>query len=238
MRAIFLNCWFGEAGKPLFDFFKNQLVEADIFVLLEVSPSMHQNLFKIFVNFSGEYVKNTPRSGQSIFVKNDIQIIGNNQIHLFRQLPGDTGSLQKMKLKKGNLTFVIGGVHGKAAPGSKKDTKLRLNQSKTILDSFDLKKEPTIIGGDFNLMPESQSIKMFEGQGYRNLIKEFGITSTRNHLAWKQAKEIEAKGGRKYYGIQNFADYVFVSPDIKVKNFDVPDVEISDHLPLILDFEV
>jgi hypothetical protein len=238
MRTIFLNCWFGEAGNPLYDFFKKQSGETDIFVLYEVSPTMHQDLFKIFTNFSGEYVKNTPRSGQSIFVKNDIQILDNKQVHLFKQLPGDTGCLQKMKLKKGNLKFVVGGVHGKAAPGSKKDTKLRLNQSKTILDSFDPKKEPTIIGGDFNLMPQTQSIKMFEQAGYINLIKEFGITSTRNHFSWEQAKEIEEKGGRKYFGIQTFADYAFVSPGVKVQKFEVPDIEISDHLPLILDFEV
>jgi hypothetical protein len=30
----------------------------------------------------------------------------------------------------------------------------------------------------------------------------------------------------------------FVSPEIKVKSFKVPDVEISDHLPMILDFEI
>ena len=33
-------------------------------------------------------------------------------------------------------------------------------------------------------------------------------------------------------------DYVFVSPEVKVIDFSVPNIEISDHLPLILDFEV
>ena len=43
--------------------------------------------------------------------------------------------------------------------------------------------------------------------------------------------------GWKFFGKQHFADYVFVSKDVKVKKFEVPYLEISDHLPLILDFE-
>jgi len=35
-----------------------------------------------------------------------------------------------------------------------------------------------------------------------------------------------------------FADYVLVSQEIKVKDFHVPDVEVSDHLPMVLDFEL
>jgi len=34
------------------------------------------------------------------------------------------------------------------------------------------------------------------------------------------------------------SDYVFVSLEVKVKKFEVPNIEISDHLPLILDFEM
>jgi endonuclease/exonuclease/phosphatase family metal-dependent hydrolase len=46
------------------------------------------------------------------------------------------------------------------------------------------------------------------------------------------------KDGKPFYGKQPFADYIFITPDIKVKNFEVPDLEISDHLPMILDFDI
>ena len=69
------------------------------------------------------------------------------------------------------------------------------------------------------------------------LILENKIKTTRNFHAWRQAKEMVADGYR-FYGEQKFADYVFVSKDVKVKNFEVPNIEISDHLPLILDFEI
>ena len=52
-------------------------------------------------------------------------------------------------------------------------------------------------------------------------MKETGVTSTRSHYYTKPEK---------------FADYILVSPDITVVDFNVlPDV-ISDHLPLVLEF--
>ena len=35
-----------------------------------------------------------------------------------------------------------------------------------------------------------------------------------------------------------FADYTFVTSGIKVESFEVPDVPISDHLPMILKFNL
>ena len=40
------------------------------------------------------------------------------------------------------------------------------------------------------------------------------------------------------YGFQEFADYAFVSPGIRVVDFVVPDLPVSDHLPLILSTEI
>jgi endonuclease/exonuclease/phosphatase family metal-dependent hydrolase len=61
---------------------------------------------------------------------------------------------------------------------------------------------------------------------FRNLIKEYNIKSTRpdfkDHLdEWN-----------------NVVDYIFVDDKIKVNNFEVINTDISDHLPLILDFEI
>jgi endonuclease/exonuclease/phosphatase family metal-dependent hydrolase len=82
---------------------------------------------------------------------------------------------------------------------------------------------PKILMGDFNLLPDTESIKIIEAAGLRNLIKEFGITETRTELYKKKLR---------------FADYAFVSPEIKVKDFKVlPDV-VSDHSPQYLDFEI
>jgi endonuclease/exonuclease/phosphatase family metal-dependent hydrolase len=74
---------------------------------------------------------------------------------------------------------------------------------------------------------------MFEEAGYKNLIKEFNIKNTRNNTCWEQFKE-----DVKISGKQHFADYCFTSHDVKVKSFEVPYNEVSDHLPLILDIDI
>ena len=79
-----------------------------------------------------------------------------------------------------------------------------------------------VICGDFNLLPDTKSIKMLEEAGLVNLIKEYRITSTRTSLYSKSEK---------------FADYIFVSKGVSVKDFKVLSDEVSDHTPLYLELE-
>jgi endonuclease/exonuclease/phosphatase family metal-dependent hydrolase len=84
---------------------------------------------------------------------------------------------------------------------------------------------PKIICGDFNILPDTESVAILEN-GMRNLVKEFAIESTRTPLYRHYNNPDEP----------NFADYVFVSPDVNVMKFTVlPDV-VSDHSPLLLEF--
>ncbi|MCX6712734.1 MAG: endonuclease/exonuclease/phosphatase family protein, partial [Candidatus Vogelbacteria bacterium] len=102
------------------------------------------------------------------------------------------------------------------------DTLERLEQSRKIKAFMDSVDSPKILCGDFNLLPDTESLKIIEG-GLRNLIREYGVTSTRTSFYTKPDK---------------FADYVFVSPEIKVVDFKVLPDEVSDHSPLLLEFEV
>jgi len=83
-----------------------------------------------------------------------------------------------------------------------------------------------IIGGDFNLDLNTKSVSLFEENGYQNLIKEFCIGNTRNEVSWAQYPNHEK---------QHFADFLFLNSDFKINYFAVPYIEISDHLPLILE---
>ena len=125
----------------------------------------------------------------------------------------------------GDKEISVSNFHGIPFPGNKLDTDKRLTEVKRTKEIIFSKGESQILVGDFNLLPETQSIKIFE-EDMRNLIKEFNIQITRSTLS-------------PFYGrpdFQKFADYTFVSPDVRVKNFTVPDVEVSDHLPMILEF--
>jgi len=76
--------------------------------------------------------------------------------------------------------------------------------------------------GDFNLLPETESLRIIEN-GMENLVKDYNVQSTRTSLYTRH--EISGK----------FADYIFLSPSIKVKDFKVLPDEVSDHTALFLE---
>lgn len=99
-----------------------------------------------------------------------------------------------------------------------------LNMCKYIVNLVHRKKHPTIIVGDFNLSPNTESIK-FMSQNFTSLIDKYNIKSTRPHLEDEPNKN------------RSIVDYVFVTKGIIVKDFKVIETNISDHYPLYLEFE-
>lgn len=238
MRIIFLNIWQGKNKYALKEFLDKESTITDCFCFQEVSPNFLNDLKLWLPGYSCFYEKGRIAVfdgliyGQAIFLKAEIETDEAGKTKLYNQLGDDIGFLQYQSLHSDNKKLWLGNVHGKTKPGNKKDTKSRLKQSERIINFFKDKAGPIIFGGDFNLLPDTRSVKMFEDSGYRNLIKEFKIKSTRNELSWKQFEN--DPGFVKQY----FADYVFVSPEVKVRSFEVPNIEVSDHLPLILEFEI
>lgn len=115
--------------------------------------------------------------------------------------------------------LTIMNFHGLWNGKGKGDSEDRLLQSEKILEFIQTISGNIVLCGDFNLLPETQSIKILEDTGLRNLIKESGITSTRTSFYTKPEK---------------FADYVFVSKNIDLEEFRVLPEEVSDHAPLLL----
>jgi len=102
------------------------------------------------------------------------------------------------------------------------DTPLRIEQSRAIIEFIGGLKGRTVLCGDFNLTPGTESLRMLEDSGLRDLVREFGIRSTRTKKFWRSRDQ--------------FADYVLVSKDVDVRDFGTLDEAVSDHLPLYLDF--
>ena len=113
-------------------------------------------------------------------------------------------------------------LHGLVQSNGKVDTPERLEQSQKIIECMERIPGRKILSGDFNLLPDTHSIKMLEESGLRNLIKEYGVTSTRTSLYKKE---------------QRFADYMFVGENIFVKDFKILPDEVSDHNAMYLEFE-
>ncbi len=118
----------------------------------------------------------------------------------------------------------ITSVHGQPYPGDKFDTPARIEQSRILLDEAKQVAGRHVVMGDFNLLPQTQSVGMFATAGYHDLIKEFNIPTTRNEIAWQRHPDNK----------QLYADYAFVGQSDLLYDFAVDNVTISDHLPLAL----
>lgn len=230
MRIIFLNTLEGKISDKFFEFVAKEESSTDIFCFQEMPPKLFDLVSPVLKNFNGfnftkKYIE--PWSFfQATYIKKWIEV--KSVVNNFLQ----TGAGLSTVINYKNRDINILNIHGVAMPGDKFDSEERLAQSQQIVNFAKEVDSPTIIGGDFNLLPETKSIGMFEDVGYTNLIKEFDIKQTRNEVGWDFFKDHE--GFVKQY----FADYAFVSSEIKVNKFEVPYMEISDHLPLILAFEV
>jgi len=230
MKIVFLNTLNGKVRTDIAAFIKTQSSDTTVFCFQEVYKKMRLLAKEIFLDYKGvaAYKRAAKEDDfpQATYVNKNAKVLSHKTV-LEDQRNAGLGVYTKIKF--GDSVIHICNFHGKAQPGDKLDNPNRIEQSRELIDFFKNKHGPKIIGGDFNLLPGTKSVKMFEEAGYRNLIKEFKITTTRNRLAW----DIWPPNKKQYY-----SDYVFVSPDIKVKKFSVPNIEISDHLPLILGIEL
>ncbi|MFI5241224.1 MAG: endonuclease/exonuclease/phosphatase family protein [Microgenomates group bacterium] len=243
MKIIFLNTWIQQIKEPQEKFIKDNLSDTDVFCFSEVGKNQFNNFTNILTDFNSLYCLDESLdnsiSSQAIFVKKsfDVKIhkkellYGAIEVAETKEVPG---FVQGITLN-GKEPFSIFNVQGMAYPGDKLDTPFRIDQSEKIINFTKGFIKPHLILGDFNLMPDTRSIGMLEKVGYRNLIKEFNIKTTRNKIAWEHFKNSKKD---IYFGKQLFADYVFVSSEVNVKTFEVPGIEISDHLPLILNFDL
>jgi len=260
MKLISLNIWGGAAHDTFITFIKEHSADTDIFCFQEVytssenavSRGTHLNIFEelqsllpdfqsffapIQDNIDEEGTIATPTVfGSGTFIRKSHKVEGNNFVFAYRgQNTFENDDLSTLGAGFHHFSILMNGesltvvnMYGTSTPGDKLDTPARLAQLKVLKEFLARVAGPKIVCGDFNLSPETRSIMMLE-ETMKNLIKEFSIRTTRSILNEK-----------KYVGqtIQRFADYTFVSPDIKINSFEVPNIPVSDHLPMILEFSL
>jgi len=228
MKIVFLNLYYGEFEKELIGFINEQKTNTDVFCFQEsadkLQPVLVDNLGE-YTNFTIHKFINIDDDFQSTFVRNNLRVSNVNDLFMKEQSLGLETDIQ---IENKQRKLWLGNIQGFARPGSKLDTPDRISQSKQVIERFSQFEGAKIIGGDFNLAPETLSVTMFEDAGYRNLISDYMIKTTRNRIIWEKYPETK----------QYFADYVFVSPEVKVTDFKVIENEISDHLPMILEIEI
>ena len=131
-------------------------------------------------------------------------------------------NLQRVSVLIDNQSYQIFNTQG-IWTCNDEDSERRLLMSQTIVEQV-RGRERVILGGDLNVVPGTKTIANIEAQ----LVNVFyGRLSSTFNLRQKQNPKFA-----------DFAvDFVFASPDISVLNSTCPDVDVSDHLPLICEFE-
>ncbi len=243
MRLITLNVWGGKLFEELCAFVVKYRDSTDIFCFQEVfdnakeaRPVMQGSRLTIFSDLAAflpdfEGCSAIPQDnhfGTAIFVRRTYSFSEHKApfVHQFKNsLAGNDASTLPIQLQHVTLTQIpvtIFNFHGLWNPKGKIDIPERLRQSQKVCEVMNAISNHKIICGDFNLLPDTKSLFLLE-QGMRNLVKEYGFTSTRTSHYKKPDK---------------FADYVLVSAEIRVLDFKVLAEEVSDHAALLLDFEI
>ena len=242
MKLITLNIWGGHVREPLHQFISNHQ-NIDIFCFQEVYHNAKEMITvedrKVSLNIFSELQALLPDHvgyfkpavdgiyGISMFINKQIEVreegdyvIHDNPKYVGRG-PAHSRILQWAKCCIDGNAYTIINVHGLWNGMGKTDTAERIAQSEKIKQFMQNTQDRKVLCGDFNLTPNTQSLKII-ADVMNNLIDKYKITSTRTSYYPKDEK---------------FADYIFTSPDIQVNQFSVLSDEVSDHSPLLVDFD-
>ncbi len=122
-----------------------------------------------------------------------------------------------------NSAVVVTHMHGLRDLNGKMDTPERAMQAHKLVSmatGMAENNDPLIVCGDFNVEPNSETLKILSQAGLTDLVTTLTTKGTRTSYYTKPKK---------------YADYMFVNKHIKVLNFNVIfEPEVSDHCPLIL----
>lgn len=261
-----LNIWAGRVYEALIDHVQTQADTVDIFCFQEVysSPELlytrgetwdggpglsqahrsraniYQELERVLPSFRGiyhaaqsnadhlGYTEDQLGYGLATFTKHSVSLqeVGEVFVHRSKDSLEDNDfstlprNIQYFRVPYHGGTLTIINFHGLWNGQGKGDSPARLTQSHKLRQFMESCPGPVIVCGDFNLLPDTQSFQIV-AEGMRNLVEESGVHSTRSSFYQKPLK---------------FADYILVSPEVEVRSFQVLELEVSDHLPLLLEF--
>ncbi len=169
--------------------------------------------------------------GLMMLVRKNLNVVAKGEVFVYKEKgyveTWDVGdharNIQYLTLNINDQPLTVMNFHGLWNGKGKIDSEDRIDQSKKIVDFLKSLNGDCVFAGDFNLLPDTESMKIIESAGLKNLVRNYGITSTRTSIYKKPEKH---------------ASYVLVSDNIEVKDFRVLPDEVSDHSPLFLDFEL
>ncbi len=146
--------------------------------------------------------------------------------------------LQSVVYEVGGKHFIVAHLHGVwLKHNTKGNDPFRDQQSYQVLENLwrlsrMFNTHRIIFGGDLNLDLSTSAVALIESGGdlgfpFKNIIREYEIENTRTPAYRKYG----------HAGESRYADYVFVSPSVRTRDFVVDNnVVASDHAPLMVTF--
>lgn len=166
-----------------------------------------------FHSYRSKYAENSRWQQVPIYNKQGNAFLARDAIHNEKFHYFDKGMKKLvMELELEEVTFFL--VHLALS------FKTRQRQILHLYDMIKNTDRPHIVAGDFNAFAGEDEIRLFmSASGLKNadadMQPSYPSRSPKRHL-----------------------DFILHSPEITVTQFDMPRVELSDHLPLVLDFEI
>lgn len=242
-KILSLNIWGGKKKTILLNFFKQQK-SVDIICLQEVfsahqsplpqyededSTDIFENISDLLPQHKGIFCPIIDRSyGLCILIKKSHIVTdhGRHQIHQCQKSathgPFHDRYLQWVTINTAHYTYTVFNIHGLVNGQGKGDATERIKQIHAILAFAQEFPHPVLLAGDFNITLNTTCIDIIE-KTYQNLIREYGVLSTRSHF---------------YAKPDRFSDYIFLPKAWHCQEFAVPELTISDHLPLQCTFSI
>lgn len=246
-KVVSLNIWHGNVFDSAIEFLNKE--DPDVILLQEVYDGKDENLPRVFRTFSvlkqelpsynavfgAGFCDITPlgeiESGNAIFSK--FKILETENIFFdepYRTFDAESQTdfshnpqtILLSKLENNGIEINVGSVHGIWGFDGR-DNPRRLEMATTIVKSVKGKKN-VVVAGDFNVNPDTQTSRIIE----KELVSVFGTTLTKTFSLKHKPEEFKSV----------VVDLMFVSQNINVVEKDCPDIDVSDHLPLISTLEV
>lgn len=243
MKLIQLNVWGGRLDNTLLDFLAKE--KPEIFCgqelinysfgdsiafapaeLMQKKMKLKNYAFAPLASF--KYMEDVATFGNGIMTNNDIL---SSKIEFTNLGYVDNFNFEKHSYNMRNFihaTLSVNGQklhilthHGFHVPHTKEGNSETDCQIKQISQYISALKGPIIFTGDLNLSPKSKSLEPINSI-LKNLSIDYELKTTRNILTNKS----------------EVCDYIFISNDIKIKNFKASKEIVSDHQALILEFEL
>ncbi|MEK7571201.1 MAG: endonuclease/exonuclease/phosphatase family protein [Patescibacteria group bacterium] len=187
-----------------------------------------------------EWFSSSPQTayfGNATFYKKDFTLVEKTIVPLHKRqapFPSDAKTFEDVSKSILHVTLTINGknisflnTHLAWGP-TPEEHPHQTEQGEKLIEYLKAVPSPFIFTGDFNLDPNQPTIHRIETIA-RNLTRENNITNTLNPRLHK-VKHLFPPGVA--------VDYIFVSPDIEVKDFTVLEEDLSDHLGLTATIEV